>query len=135
MRNIESKIYLVTSFVLHDTSRALPFTEVQCLNETQKYLRKVVHEIGLELRSTAACKGVRRTRDGFFTLQDALTRNHWSAADILQAVQKYRSKKNKKKSSRTLTDKAMLQTSEETLAVSQENKADKEETPTEVQCN
>ncbi|KAM9408442.1 pseudouridylate synthase TRUB2, mitochondrial [Pholidichthys leucotaenia] len=28
--------------------------EVQCLNETQKYLRKVVHEIGLELRSTAS---------------------------------------------------------------------------------
>ncbi|XP_054883626.1 mitochondrial mRNA pseudouridine synthase TRUB2 [Poeciliopsis prolifica] len=108
--------------------------EVQCLNETQKYLRKVVHEIGLELRSTAVCKGVRRTRDGFFTLPDALTRNHWSAADILQAVQKYRSKKNKK-SSRTAADKAMLQTSEETLAVSQENRAVKEETTTEVQCS
>lgn len=134
MRNVESKINFFTSFVLLDTSRVLPFTEVQCLNETQKYLRKVVHEIGLELRSTAVCKGVRRTRDGFFTLQDALTRNHWSAADILQAVQKYSSKKNKK-SSRTLTEKEMLQTSEETLTVSHENKADEEETTTEVQCN
>ncbi|XP_068451290.1 pseudouridylate synthase TRUB2, mitochondrial [Clinocottus analis] len=67
--------------------------EVQCLNETQIYLRKVVHEIGLELRSTAACKGVRRTRDGPFTLQDALIRHHWTASDVAQAVRQYHSQK------------------------------------------
>lgn len=72
------------------------FTEVQCLNETQKYLRKVVHEIGLELRSTAACKGVRRTRDGPFTLQDALTHHHWTASDVIQAIRQYHSKKKSK---------------------------------------
>ncbi|XP_058486790.1 mitochondrial mRNA pseudouridine synthase TRUB2 [Solea solea] len=71
--------------------------EVQCLNETQKYLRKVVHETGLELRSTAVCKGVRRTRDGLFTLQQALTRHHWTAPHVTRAVQQYySSKKNKK---------------------------------------
>lgn len=63
--------------------------EVQCVNETQKYLRKVVHEIGLELRSTAMCKGVRRTRDGPFTLQDALTRQHWTVSDVKEAVRQY----------------------------------------------
>ncbi|XP_059184503.1 LOW QUALITY PROTEIN: mitochondrial mRNA pseudouridine synthase TRUB2 [Centropristis striata] len=68
--------------------------EVQCINETQKYLCKVVHEIGLELRSTAVCKGVRRTRDGPFTLQDALTRNHWSASDVKQAIRQYHASKN-----------------------------------------
>ncbi|KAM3622320.1 uncharacterized protein V6R79_023133 [Siganus canaliculatus] len=67
--------------------------EVQCLNETQRYLRKVVHEIGLELRSTAACNGVRRTRDGPFSLQDALTRQHWTASDVMQAIRQYHSKK------------------------------------------
>ncbi|XP_074502300.1 pseudouridylate synthase TRUB2, mitochondrial [Sebastes fasciatus] len=72
--------------------------EVQCLNETQKYLRKVVHEIGLELRSTAACKGVRRTRDGPFTLQDALTHHHWTASDVTQAIRQYHSSKKKKRS-------------------------------------
>lgn len=65
-------------------------TDVQCLNETQKYLRKVVHEVGLELSSTAVCKGVRRTRDGPFTLQHALTHHHWTASDIMQAIQQYR---------------------------------------------
>ncbi|XP_061730384.1 mitochondrial mRNA pseudouridine synthase TRUB2 [Nerophis ophidion] len=63
--------------------------EVQCLNETQNYLRKVVHEIGLELRSTAFCKGVRRTRDGTFTLRDALTRDRWKPADVLSAIRQY----------------------------------------------
>uniref|UniRef100_A0A8C6V8N6 TruB pseudouridine (psi) synthase family member 2 n=1 Tax=Neogobius melanostomus TaxID=47308 RepID=A0A8C6V8N6_9GOBI len=77
--------------------------EIQCLNETQKYLRKVVHEIGLELRSTAVCKGVRRTRDGCFTVHQALTRNQWTSAEVMNAVQQYRFIKNKR-STRALKD-------------------------------
>ncbi|XP_026162167.1 pseudouridylate synthase TRUB2, mitochondrial [Mastacembelus armatus] len=69
--------------------------EVQCINETQKYLCKVVHEIGLELRSTAVCTGVRRTRDGPFTLQDALIHHHWTATDVMQAIQHYHFSKKK----------------------------------------
>ncbi|XP_028302563.1 pseudouridylate synthase TRUB2, mitochondrial [Gouania willdenowi] len=70
--------------------------EVQCINETQKYLCKVVHEIGLELRSTAMCRGVRRTRDGPFTVKDALTHHQWTAADIQQAIQLYKPSKKTK---------------------------------------
>ncbi|XP_077430617.1 pseudouridylate synthase TRUB2, mitochondrial [Vanacampus margaritifer] len=77
--------------------------EVQCLNETQKYLRKVVHEIGLELRSTAVCKGVRRTRDGAFTLQDALIRRQWTPADVTRAVRQYHAAKKKRPSHRSET--------------------------------
>ncbi|XP_041836331.1 mitochondrial mRNA pseudouridine synthase TRUB2 [Melanotaenia boesemani] len=83
--------------------------EVQCLNETQKYLRKVVHEIGLELRSTAVCKGVRRTRDGHFTLQDSLIHRHWSAADIMQAIQQYHSSTKTRKHSKLQIDEPALQ--------------------------
>ncbi|XP_051931459.1 mitochondrial mRNA pseudouridine synthase TRUB2 [Hippocampus zosterae] len=77
--------------------------EVQCLNETQKYLRKVVHEIGLELRSTAVCKGVRRTRDGTFTLQDALNRHQWTPADVTRAVRQYHAARKNRLSSRSKT--------------------------------
>lgn len=63
--------------------------EIQCVNETQKYLRKVVHEIGLELRSTAVCKSVRRTRDGCFTVHQALTRNQWTCTEVMNAVYQY----------------------------------------------
>ncbi|XP_061115736.1 mitochondrial mRNA pseudouridine synthase TRUB2 [Conger conger] len=60
--------------------------EMQCVNETQRVLRRVVHEVGLELRSTAVCTGVRRTRDGPFSLQAALTHKHWSFPEITEAI-------------------------------------------------
>ncbi|GLD64560.1 probable tRNA pseudouridine synthase 2 [Lates japonicus] len=100
--------------------------EVRCLNETQKYLRKVVHEIGLELRSTAVCKGVRRTRDGPFTLQDALTRHHWTASDIMQAIQQYKSSKKNKKYSPSKVEEPGLQPLEENTTDSQQNETNVE---------
>ncbi|XP_067230440.1 mitochondrial mRNA pseudouridine synthase TRUB2 isoform X3 [Chanodichthys erythropterus] len=64
--------------------------EVQCVNETQKYLRKLIHEVGLELRTSAVCSGVRRTRDGPFKVEHALTRQHWTADSIIQAIAHFR---------------------------------------------
>ncbi|XP_046520646.1 pseudouridylate synthase TRUB2, mitochondrial [Equus quagga] len=61
--------------------------EVQCMHETQKQLRRLVHEIGLELKTTALCSQVRRTRDGFFTLDDALLRTQWDLHSIQDAIQ------------------------------------------------
>lgn len=111
-------------------------TEVQCLNETQKYLRKIVHEIGLELRSTAVCKGVRRTRDGCFTLQDALTRNHWTASDIRGAIQQYHStKKNKKKFSHSRNTDSRLQSEEFKITTSEESATNQEEAVHTVEQN
>lgn len=78
--------------------------EIQCLNETQKYLRKVVHEIGLELRSTAMCKSVRRTRDGYFTVHQALTRNQWTCTEVMNAIHQYHSIKKKKRVYRDLNE-------------------------------
>ncbi|XP_064856790.1 pseudouridylate synthase TRUB2, mitochondrial-like [Oncorhynchus nerka] len=64
--------------------------EVQCLNETQRYLCRIFHELGLELRSTTVCKAVCRTSDGPLTVQHALTRQHWTAPDVTQAIQQSR---------------------------------------------
>uniref|UniRef100_A0A1A7XYT0 TruB pseudouridine (Psi) synthase homolog 2 n=1 Tax=Iconisemion striatum TaxID=60296 RepID=A0A1A7XYT0_9TELE len=100
--------------------------EVQCLNETQKYLRKVVHEIGLELRSTAVCKGVRRTRDGLFTLQDALTRHHWSAADVMEAIYKYHTSKRNRKKSQSPIKESTLEASGNRLTSARQNKANED---------
>ncbi|CAI9603542.1 unnamed protein product [Staurois parvus] len=35
--------------------------EIRCMHESQQHIRKVIHEIGLELRSTAVCNKVRCT--------------------------------------------------------------------------
>ncbi|XP_031225457.1 mitochondrial mRNA pseudouridine synthase TRUB2 isoform X1 [Mastomys coucha] len=61
--------------------------EVQCMHETQQQLRKLVHEIGLELKASAVCTQVRRTRDGFFRLDDALLRTQWDLHNIQDAIQ------------------------------------------------
>ncbi|XP_053138408.1 pseudouridylate synthase TRUB2, mitochondrial isoform X1 [Hemicordylus capensis] len=66
--------------------------EIHCLNETQQYLRKIVHEIGLELKSTAVCTQVRRVRDGVFTVDDALLRTQWNLDNIRSAIQQSRFK-------------------------------------------
>lgn len=57
------------------------------MHETQKQLRRLVHEIGLELKSTAVCSQVRRTRDGCFALDDALLRTQWDLHSIQNAIQ------------------------------------------------
>ncbi|XP_060106728.1 pseudouridylate synthase TRUB2, mitochondrial isoform X1 [Heteronotia binoei] len=66
--------------------------EIHCLHETQQYLRKLVHEIGLELKSTAVCTQVRRIRDGAFTLDDALLRTQWTLQNIQNAILQSRPK-------------------------------------------
>uniref|UniRef100_A0A8C0VQV3 TruB pseudouridine synthase family member 2 n=1 Tax=Cyanistes caeruleus TaxID=156563 RepID=A0A8C0VQV3_CYACU len=60
--------------------------EIHCLHETQQYLRKLVHEIGLELKSSAVCTQVRRIRDGVFTVDDALPRTQWNLQSIQEAI-------------------------------------------------
>lgn len=60
------------------------------MNETQRFLRKLVHEVGLELRTNAVCTKVRRTRDGPFKMEDALTHHHWTADDIIPAIANFR---------------------------------------------
>ncbi|XP_039576016.1 mitochondrial mRNA pseudouridine synthase TRUB2 [Passer montanus] len=60
--------------------------EIHCLHETQQYLRKMVHEIGLELKSSAVCTQVRRVRDGVFTVDDALPRTQWNLQSIQEAI-------------------------------------------------
>lgn len=110
------------SLVIYGIFSSLPLLlEVQCVNETQKYLRKVVHEIGLELRSTAMCKGVRRTRDGPFTLQHALTRQHWTVSDVMEAIRQYHmSKKGKKLAKKQVRDSALESQENNSTAASQQ---------------
>ncbi|XP_037672113.1 mitochondrial mRNA pseudouridine synthase Trub2-like [Choloepus didactylus] len=61
--------------------------EIQCIHGTQKQLRKLVLEIGLELKTTAVCSQVQHTCDGFFTLGDALLRTQWDLHGIQDVIQ------------------------------------------------
>uniref|UniRef100_UPI00358F516B pseudouridylate synthase TRUB2, mitochondrial-like n=1 Tax=Myxine glutinosa TaxID=7769 RepID=UPI00358F516B len=62
--------------------------EVHCVNETCPALRRIIHEIGLELRSAASCLLVRRTFEQPFGLDDALLPAQWGLTAILNSIQR-----------------------------------------------
>jgi len=62
-------------------------TEIHAANETCTYLMKLIHEIGLELRSSAVCTGLRRLRYGPFTLVHALLTKHCDARSIAENIE------------------------------------------------
>ena len=77
--------YVVTDQMLlslwHD------IVEIHAVNETCTYLMKLIHEIGLELRSSAVCTGLRRLRYGHFTLAHALLMKHCDARSIAENIE------------------------------------------------
>jgi len=61
--------------------------EIHATNETCTYLMKLVHEIGLELRSSAVCTALRRLRYGHFTLSHALLTKHCDARSLAENIE------------------------------------------------
>ncbi|KAL8612643.1 hypothetical protein ACOMHN_044584 [Nucella lapillus] len=57
--------------------------EIHSINEQCHYFMNMVHDIGLQLKSTAVCTGVRRLRYGHFNVSHALLRQQWNLEDIL----------------------------------------------------
>ena len=61
--------------------------EIHAANESCTYMTKLIHEIGLELRSSAVCTGLRRIRYGHFTLTHALLTKHCDAQSIAENIE------------------------------------------------
>ncbi|XP_041481696.1 mitochondrial mRNA pseudouridine synthase Trub2-like [Lytechinus variegatus] len=64
--------------------------EVTTYADTAQYLRKVVHDIGQELKSSAIATQVRRTHDGPFNIDNALLKKHWKLNHIAEAIKECR---------------------------------------------
>nr|CAG4652036.1 EOG090X0AGI [Triops cancriformis] len=60
--------------------------EVCCINEDERFLANVVHELGLSLKTVAVCSQIRCIRYGFFDLQHALVKKHWTLEHLLSNV-------------------------------------------------
>lgn len=50
------------------------------------YLSKIIHDLGLRLKSSAVCPQVRRIRHGHFTVESALLRKDWKLESILDNI-------------------------------------------------
>lgn len=57
--------------------------EIFSINETEDYLARLIHEIGLSLRTHAHCVKLRCVRHGIFTVDDALVRERWNLQEIV----------------------------------------------------
>ncbi|KAF7387882.1 hypothetical protein HZH66_010649 [Vespula vulgaris] len=57
--------------------------EIICINEYEQYLKTLIHELGLELHSTATCTQIQCFKYGLFELQHALLSKKWDILSIL----------------------------------------------------
>lgn len=60
--------------------------DVQCGGGT--YIRSLVRDIGTSLNTYATMTGLERTRQGPFTLENALPRDQWNVDNVYEAIQK-----------------------------------------------
>ncbi|XP_033322158.2 pseudouridylate synthase TRUB2, mitochondrial [Megalopta genalis] len=60
--------------------------EIVCMNEDEMYLKTLVHDLGMQLHSTATCTQILCIQDGLFTLQHALLKKHWDLKNILDSI-------------------------------------------------
>lgn len=62
-------------------------TEVQSVNEYDKYLWTIIHDLGVQLKTAAYCTGVQCTRQGKFEIELALLRKHWQLQHIVKNME------------------------------------------------
>lgn len=60
--------------------------EIQSVNEYEKYLWTLIHDLGVQLKASAHCTGVQCIRQGKFDLELALLRKHWSLEHIIENI-------------------------------------------------
>ncbi|XP_041973681.1 mitochondrial mRNA pseudouridine synthase Trub2 [Aricia agestis] len=62
--------------------------EIQSVNEYDKYLWTLIHDLGIQLKTSAYCTGVQCIRQGKFNVELALLRKHWNLEFILDNKRK-----------------------------------------------
>lgn len=63
--------------------------EIHCINESTLFLRNLVHDCGLRLKTHAICVQTRRIRDGFVDVKSdekCLVQNDWTLEKFQQNV-------------------------------------------------
>ncbi|XP_031849480.1 pseudouridylate synthase TRUB2, mitochondrial [Nomia melanderi] len=86
LRPLDSKIPMLYTIRCIDFSPPEFTLEIVCVNEYEMYLKTIIHDIGMQLQSTATCTNILCIQDGLFTLQDALLKKHWNLTNILNSI-------------------------------------------------
>nr|CAG4650356.1 EOG090X0AGI [Sida crystallina] len=57
--------------------------ELHAINEKADYLVKLIHDLGIALKTTSVCHQIRCIRYGHFKLEHALLRKHWKVEHLI----------------------------------------------------
>lgn len=57
-----------------------------CINEDDNYLKSLITDIGMKLKSTAHCTYMQCTQYGLFNVKDALLSKHWDLQSIVDNI-------------------------------------------------
>lgn len=63
------------------------FSEVVSINEDDMYLKSLIHDLGMQLRSVATCTQIQCFRYALFDLNLALLKKHWTVQNILDNLE------------------------------------------------
>lgn len=83
MRPSRNDIPVIYSVKCLEFRRPYFTLEIFTINETEDYLARLIHEIGLSLRTHAHCVKLRCVKHGIFTVDDALVRERWNLQEIV----------------------------------------------------
>lgn len=90
LRPVNSKIPIIYGIkCVHFENQEFTI-EIQCVNEYEKYLQILVHEIGMKLHSSAHCTGIQCIRHSYFNLDSCLLRKHWKLQHIITNIENCR---------------------------------------------
>lgn len=87
IRPANSNIPMIYTVKCVDFSPPEFMLEVVCTNETDLYLKAIIHDLGLKLRSNATCTQVLCIQDGLFNIKHALLSKHWTLQNIITNIQ------------------------------------------------
>ncbi|XP_076653899.1 pseudouridylate synthase TRUB2, mitochondrial [Halictus rubicundus] len=86
LRPVDPNIPILYAIKCIDFSPPEFTLEVVCINEYEMYLKTLIHDLGMRLRSTATCTQILCLQDGLFTLEHALLKKNWTLESILENI-------------------------------------------------
>ncbi|XP_017877533.1 mitochondrial mRNA pseudouridine synthase Trub2 [Ceratina calcarata] len=87
IRPANSNIPMIYTIKCVDFSPPEFTLEIVCTNEYDMYLKTIIHDLGMQLRSCATCTQILCVQDGLFNIKHALLQKHWTLEEIVSNVQ------------------------------------------------
>lgn len=90
------------------------------INENEMYLKSIIHDLGMELRTNATCSQIQCFQYGMFNLDHALLSKNWNLANIVKSIASCNQILDKNQHLLRQTHPSLLQKEDVSLIESQE---------------